>query len=119
MTKLFNKKTGALSALSATLLLAVIMPSMSSVYADDTTCTGALLAGSAGRGVARYSPEREAERDIGAKVQQAADGGQAWIDSARDVDIPHAVSIAICVEGENHAPIRQGAELDGDAAAVT
>ena len=43
MTKIFNKKTGALSALSATLLLAVIMSSMPSVYADDTICAGGLL----------------------------------------------------------------------------
>jgi len=40
MTKIFNKKTGALSALSATLLLAVIMPSMPFAMADDTVCVG-------------------------------------------------------------------------------
>jgi len=40
MTKIFNKKTGALSALSAVLLLAVIMPSMPLASADDTICTG-------------------------------------------------------------------------------
>jgi len=46
MTKIINKKTGALSALSATLLLAVIMPSMPFTYADDVTiCTGFLAPG--------------------------------------------------------------------------
>jgi len=38
MTKIFNKKTGALSALSATLLLAVIIPSMPFAYAGDEIC---------------------------------------------------------------------------------
>jgi len=45
MTKIFNKKTGALSALSTVLLLAVIMPSMPLASAGDTTCTGFLAAG--------------------------------------------------------------------------
>ncbi len=43
MTKIFNKKTGALSALSATLLLAVIMPSMPFASADDSICTGGFV----------------------------------------------------------------------------
>jgi len=45
MTKLFNIKTGALSALSATLLLAAIMPSMPFASADDTPCVGFLAPG--------------------------------------------------------------------------
>ena len=41
MTKIFNKKMGVFSALSAALLLAVIMSSMPFTYADDVTiCSG-------------------------------------------------------------------------------
>jgi len=46
MTKItFNKKTGALSALSAALILAVIIPSIPFASADDTTCIGVLAPG--------------------------------------------------------------------------
>ena len=46
MTKTtFNKKTGALSALSAALILAVIIPSIPFASANDTTCIGTLVAG--------------------------------------------------------------------------